>query len=449
MFATQAGVYTFNELQEKFIPDTLFNNVLGNTNRVKYLRNDNQGNIWYVTDKEIGYLEVKDKGLSRTVTKKRIPELTNKLMGGFETIYPIDQENVFLGSEVGFLHFNPKKYDGIKEPSITVLLNKLNVFAHQDSTVSGTYFSTNDDIDKKNILTFPSHETAYRFYYSAPWYAGENPEQYQYWLEGQDEDWSKWSDKTEKEYTNLRAGEYVFHVKAMKGGVVLSKELSFPFLINRPWYATSLAKSIYAILLLSVFGGIILAQRKKHEAVTAELKSEYLEREQQTQKLVVQTEAELVKLRNETLEKELQFRQKELATNAMHLMQKGELLATIKEALKKAVQKDQSIQQTQSEINKVINMMEQDTLLDESWDQFIFHFDQVHAGFFTKLRQLYPNLTSYDQKMCAYLRMNLTTKEIATLLNISVRGVEGGRYRLRKKLNLEAEVNLVNFIQEI
>ena len=76
-------------------------------------------------------------------------------------------------------------------------------------------------------------------------------------------------------------------------------------------------------------------------------------------------------------------------------------------------------------------------------------FDQVHSDFLKNLREQYPKLTNYDQKICAYLRMNLSTKEIATLMNISIRGVEGSRYRLRKKLEIPKEKNLVKFIQSI
>ena len=87
--------------------------------------------------------------------------------------------------------------------------------------------------------------------------------------------------------------------------------------------------------------------------------------------------------------------------------------------------------------------------MDDNWDKFELYFDQVHENFFQRLRDHYPKLTPKDQKLCAYLRMNLSTKEIAPLLNISVRGVEISRYRLRKKLGLTSETNLVDFITAI
>ena len=100
-------------------------------------------------------------------------------------------------------------------------------------------------------------------------------------------------------------------------------------------------------------------------------------------------------------------------------------------------------------IVQISRTIDSDIRLDNSWEQFELYFDQVHENFFKRLRSKHPELTPKDQKLCAYLRMNLTTKEIAPLLNISVRGVEISRYRLRKKLSLEPEENLVAFMMNI
>jgi len=94
----------------------------------------------------------------------------------------------------------------------------------------------------------------------------------------------------------------------------------------------------------------------------------------------------------------------------------------------------------------VQNTLKVDERLEDDWEKFSYHFDQVHSNFIKRLKQGYPNLTPKDQKLCAYLRMNLTSKEIAPLLNISVRGVEISRYRLRKKLSLNKEENLSEFM---
>ena len=87
--------------------------------------------------------------------------------------------------------------------------------------------------------------------------------------------------------------------------------------------------------------------------------------------------------------------------------------------------------------------------MNEEWEQFSVHFNKVHADFLTVIKERYPTINQQELKLCAYLIMNLSSKEIAQLMAISVRGVEISRYRLRKKLQIPTEVNLFEFLFEI
>ena len=159
-------------------------------------------------------------------------------------------------------------------------------------------------------------------------------------------------------------------------------------------------------------------------------------------------ENELVTLRNEKLLAEVDFKNSELATNAMHLVQKGELLSKIKAELSqltKAVDNEKAA----SELKKMMKVLGEDEKMDKDWEHFTHHFDKVHSDFVVVLKEKYPTITANELKLSAYLRMNLSTKEIAQLMNISVRGVEISRYRLRKKLGISSEVNLFDFLMSI
>ena len=129
----------------------------------------------------------------------------------------------------------------------------------------------------------------------------------------------------------------------------------------------------------------------------------------------------------------------------MHLVQKAEILLTIQEGLNQILEKSQNPVE-RKEVQQLLNLLNFDVKLDEDWEHFAHHFDQVHVNFLKHLREQFPQLSSNDYKLCAYLRMNLSTKEIAPLMNISVRGVEGSRYRLRRKINLPNDANLTAFI---
>ena len=116
-----------------------------------------------------------------------------------------------------------------------------------------------------------------------------------------------------------------------------------------------------------------------------------------------------------------------------------------KEELKVVKQKGKSVETKQS-LERIVKEIDTTLRLQEDWDQFEYHFDKVHRDFLTRLRADYPVLSPNEQKICAFLRLNLNTKDIANLLHISLRGVEVARYRLRKKLDLEAGQNLSKFI---
>ena len=175
------------------------------------------------------------------------------------------------------------------------------------------------------------------------------------------------------------------------------------------------------------------------------MQEQHQQKEEQHIRKVEQTQEELSTIRNEKLEVEIQFKNQELASATMHLVQKGEMLVTISDTLKQILQQTNNTT-VKKEIRQLLSMLNFDQKLDEDWEQFAYYFDQVHVDYLRRLREKHPQLSPNDFKLCAYLRMNLSTKEIATLMNISVRGVEASRYRLRKRLDLDNEVNLNEFI---
>jgi DNA-binding CsgD family transcriptional regulator len=152
-----------------------------------------------------------------------------------------------------------------------------------------------------------------------------------------------------------------------------------------------------------------------------------------------------VKLKNEKLESEISHKNSELANSAMHLVQKREMLGKIHDDLNALLKKIDN-EQVSGQFKKLLKLLGEDNKMDDNWEQFAHHFDKVHTDFLVVLKNRYPALTANELKLCAYVRMNLSSKEIAQLLNISIRGVEIGRYRLRKKLGLAKEMNLFEFL---
>jgi DNA-binding NarL/FixJ family response regulator len=158
------------------------------------------------------------------------------------------------------------------------------------------------------------------------------------------------------------------------------------------------------------------------------------------------SEQTIDQLKNENLKTQIQFKNQELASTTMHLVQKIELMRSIQGELKKLTQSDKAIPRLKKDITKIIRKLNSDEQLDNEWEQFARHFDEVHSNFLKRISETFPQLKPNDHRLCAYLRMNLSTKEIAHLLNLSVRGVEASRYRLRKKISLDTNINLTEFM---
>jgi len=157
----------------------------------------------------------------------------------------------------------------------------------------------------------------------------------------------------------------------------------------------------------------------------------------------LELEQQLMKIENEKLALDVDLKNKELAATSMSLISKNELLAFIKEDLKKNAE-DSSLS-----VKSVIRTINKNITEEDSWKVFKEAFDSADKDFLKKIKQSHPLLTPNDLRLCAYLRLNLSSKEIAPLLNISLRSVEIKRYRLRKKMDLNHAQGLVEYILSV
>ncbi len=153
-----------------------------------------------------------------------------------------------------------------------------------------------------------------------------------------------------------------------------------------------------------------------------------------------------LKLEHEKLQQELDHRNKELATNVMYLLSKNEFITTTAEKLTKAKMG------FKKENQKIIQDVIRDLLLNSSkdvWKEFEVRFQEVHSDFYDNLNKKFPDLTPNEKKICAFLRLNMSTKDISAITYQSVRSIDMARFRLRKKIELDTDENLVSFLSQI
>ncbi len=450
--ATEKGVFEYNKKADKFEMSKRFAADFGNRN-LRYLKEDPFGNIWFVEGKNVG---VVDYSTSRHEIIY-FPELNNRILSGFENIYTKNDSNVFVGGENGFYHINFAKYKANIQP-IKVYIRKVKAISTTDSLLFGGYIDNSSDQKnaKKSTLALSFLWNSLHFEFSSPVFEAQSTVEYSYLLEGYDKGWSEWSKKAEKDYTNLSWGKYIFKVKARNLQNNTSSISSYAFYINPPWYQTIWAYTFYLLIFAGSLYYFYKLQEKRHirnhekELLLQRQKNEEEQRQMAyLHQLELEiSEKEVIKLKNEKLETEIEYKNSELASAAMNIVQKKEFLIKVKEELQTLIKSGKESIQT-FEIKRIARLLTEDKKINEEWEQFSIHFNKVHGDFLNKIKERYPAINQQELKLSAYLIMNLSSKEIAQLMCISVRGVEISRYRLRKKLHIPTETNLFEFLFEI
>ena len=288
--------------------------------------------------------------------------------------------------------------------------------------------------------------------FASPVYDNAGNTEYSYRLEGYDDRWSDWSRTYYKEYSDLPDGKFTFHVKARNQLGIESKPDSLEFVIEHPWYKSPVAIIAYVIagiimvLLLARFISWRIDVSRRNERVkNARI---YEEKEQEYKRQALESEKEIIRIRNERLQAEMILRDKELANQAMSLVRKNEFLNQIKDELRKVIS-DCNDRPVGTKISGILQRIDREVDSNKQREIFESAFDEVHEEFLQGVKTRYPELTPGELRLCAYLKMNLPTKEIAPLLNISVRGVEICRYRIRKKMGITRDVNLTTHLLSI
>ena len=272
-------------------------------------------------------------------------------------------------------------------------------------------------------LAFSWRQNSLVFRFASAFY--ERSPKFSWQLEGFISQWSPWQTNPEKEFTNLPPGKYTFRVRTDLGG----PEARVVFRIAPPWYLSRWAVGLYAGIALALFWGIEHFNRYRLE--------------KQRRRLMEEKQRDLTRQRDEAerekLLLEVENKNRELSNAALNLIRKNEVLQRLKDELVDANNEPRALQ-------KIVRLINEHLEGDHDWEIFEESFNRVHDDFFKRLMHDFPDLTPGDLRLAAYLKMNLASKEIAPLLNISVRGVENKRYRLRKKLGLSEEANLTEFI---
>jgi len=440
IFTTNHGLFTFNPKNNQFEPHEFLTNLFGKELNVRKLMQCD-GKTWFVHDNEAGYFFT--DSAKQVLHKDLFLSVKGTFNQGMECIVPIGNTQVLIGTNTGLYTFDLRYL-----PSDSAQTQLASVAATRGTSEITGMLKTSSDMR----FTLPNDIINLRFDFSSPDFQDRTSIQYSYRLEPTDKQWSAWQTDAFKEFSYLRPGRYVFHVKARSLLGEHAAESAYHVEILPAWYQTQWAYGVYSIVTLLLLVVTVNLVKRKIDRETNKTREEEAKKrkvlELELEQIKLKQEKEQIIKDKEQLEEDVIHKSKELANYTMLLVKKRELLIDMHEDLKvlKESVKQDSARQVVRDLIKRINANLQN---EEHLQVFEANFERVHHEFFTKLKSTFADLTPKELQLCAFVRMNLTNKEIASILNISVRGVETARYRLRKRLAISHEQDMAAFLEKL
>jgi DNA-binding CsgD family transcriptional regulator len=447
-FSTQNGFYIYNQLSKQIEKSPELDKLFGSSSRYLLLNETTKGDIWCTSNTLVSVAFIqKDK--KYWVDTLSFCPLKTKLISGFQHFNFINATNVIVSTEDGFSWLDLTKSNRYKN-RFTVSIRNVYLTNEKDSLVNGYQPTLNKDL----IPKFDNQHNSIRFEYVAPEFRNDGSVTYSYLLDNYDSKWSAYTSVNTKEYTKLKKGAYTFRVRAKSILEAEPIETSYQFTILPPWYESTIALVIYFLLFVAFVVKLVSIIRLRSEKGAREMEAqkelELKEQEEHFQAEAKEKKKEISELKNQRLQNELRHKTQELASSTMNLIRKNEILLSINQHLNNVATDISENAESKIMLKKLSHIQEnikQNIEQDNNWKRFAENFDLVYENYLIRLSERFPNLSISDKQLCAYLKMDLSSKDIAPLLNMSYRSVEMSRYRLRKKLELNRDVNLSDFLQ--
>lgn len=384
--------------------------------------------FWLSSRKAYTLVEYRDGHYFRVLTVP-LDHLTLQSNGVNNKVYVDENRNCFLSlnNGIGFIDLNQYRQRNLQPAMAIASVEHIN---EDGETESLKLQSKGENISKinGNIL----------FRLSYPSYNFKTP-RFVYKLEGPDL-YTVTTEKPEISYVGLKHGDYTFYASMIDESGNAIANSNYSFTVTRPAYLSGWAMSGYVLAIAAISFGLskfysrrqMKRQRHAHE----------IERVAQNVKILEQ-ERIISEQQKQLLQNELDLKSKELASMALEAGYKNQVIENLRETITDQRRKGQLDSHEIDSLIKTINSNIDNT---EFWNIFHNNFDLIHENFFRSLRQRFPELTPTDLKFCALMRLNMSTKDIADFTRLTIRGVETARYRIRRKLGLEAKASIVQFL---
>lgn len=438
-FQSANRIFSFNDLEQSFTEIRKLSALFQKNPPVKMINEDQFGNLWFAYNEKLGLYKRDGDGYVKVSTA--FSGLNGMLVNDYISINARNQDEILIGMTNGLAHFNPSLQKARPIPSAII-----RSFAHAGDSLSVSRLS-----EKKDHYV-PFRNNNVRFSFSSPQFEQPGAIEFSYRLKGFDDDWSRWSNASTKEYTNLHEGDYKMELRTRNAFGQISPATAFSFTVSPPWYRHWLAWCIYVLV---AAGAIFVIRERIRQHIrrnkyfeTVEQRRIYLEKEAKIRQDQLQLEKQIELLKNEKLRLQILAKDKELVNNSLQVVKKNKILNGIIHKMKE-IDSERLDETSRSQISRVNKGILKEVNADKSWKDLEKHIRNVHFDFLKRLKEKHPAITPRELDLSTYLLMNMSTKEIAEIMNISSGGVELARYRLRKKLGLAKNENLTGFLMSV
>lgn len=451
VFSSGSGFFSFDSQSDRMEPHSLLNVLFADQKpssiRIHPLR---ERGVLFVSENFIG-MGYRNRQNEITIDSTSLNHLTKELIIGFESVKMLDDNTVILSSEHGFSVIDMERMEQGNEREDThgVFIKSI----YSTKPTKQLIYGERAVVANASMPEIAARNNCISIEVALPEFRDTGSVEYSFMLDGYDSAWSPFSPINAKEYTGLKGGKYTLMVKARNRLSGKESSTSLQFSVAPPYWATPIAFFVYALAGAGLLCLIIMwfnrrsnrklldMQREKGE----ELRNQQLQNEQ----LAKEHEKEIILLQKQALEHNLRTKSDELASSTHNLIRKNEILMSVDNSIGKVATTLHSgdVAKASQQLKRLQKEIRENIAHDSDWEKFASNFDTVYDDYLKRLGAAYPKLNLNDQRLCAYLRMDLQTKDIAPLMNISIRSVEMARYRLRRKMGLSRDVNLSDFLQ--
>ena len=435
IFYNPQGFYKYDDTDKAFYKSSAVTELFKGISDLSFVKQlDNS--LWFSTNKHIGLFDLELRK-STLFKNKKI-----KTLGDFSKFKRLNEKYVLFNSEDQVFVFNEEAIARQGRDSVVQKpLIKTVKFVGINDTIQHT-------IVQDNIKSFPYANNSLSIQAQLPNYLGSSTHVVEYKVNDEGK-WFEADDNLVIIINGLETNNYKFYIRTNDQQGNFSDNIEFEFKIQPKWYLSTAAFMIYAVLTMGFFLIVTVRQeirnKKKSERLIKKEKRKQKERINRLELQKLKDEKTMLALEQDKLQLEIKNRNQELAFTTYNNIKKNDLLINLKNHIFKLndVKKGKELSPKMRSIVKRIDIDLKETY---DWVKFEFHFKKSNPNFFSKLDELHPDLTPNDIRICAFIKLNIPNKQMASLLNINPKSLEMTRYRLRKKLGLAERSNLYNYI---